>query len=800
METKHISDVPELMKQWNWQKNAEMGIVPENISIASKKKVFWKCHICGGEWETAPQYRKRNGCPYCANFKALPGFNDLQTLFPDIAAEWDMQKNNSLRPQNVTKGSGKKVWWICPKGHSYDMPIIGRVEGQKCPYCNNRRVLFGFNDLETLNPAISQTWHPILNNGLTPKEVTPGSKKQVWWKCEKGHEWSESVVQRCRSKGCPVCQNRRIIKGINDLATLRPELKMEWDNEKNVRSPEEYSCGSRAVVWWKCKKGHRWKAAISDRNRGNSCPKCAEERRVSFPEKAVLYYVEKVFTDVKANYKPEWLGLQELDIYIPEYKIAIEYDGIYGHSKLSGNKRDEKKNIICQENSIILIRVREPGCMQLNTDSINYIMESPKDIEKAIQFVLQKLNELTNVNTLEIQSDINILRDSTEIYSLIEYTEKENSLKNKAPEIAALWHPVRNGTLLPESVSVASSKKVWWYGKCGHEWQGSVAYEVLSGKCPYCTGKRILKGFNDLASQRPEIAQQWDYRKNVEHKPENVTVGSGKSVWWICEKGHEWKAAICSRTRKDKKCGCPICSNHKLLAGYNDVRSNEELLKNWDYERNEVSPKNVCIGTAKQFYWKCHECGYQWKDKVISQRSGKGCPCCNKKKRVKAVQKTYIRKAGGSLAELYPQLLSEWDWDANNDLNPYEIVPGYGKHIWWNCSVCGNKWKATGIMRTRRNSTGCPVCARKKQAKSRQKTFLQSGVKTLNQTNPELVVEWNYEKNGDLNPEFITAGSGKSVWWKCKNCGYEWQAEVVERVRGRRKCKRCKNNTELKKD
>lgn len=394
METKHISDVPELMKQWNWQKNTEMGIVPENISIASKKKVFWKCHICGGEWETAPQYRKRNGCPYCANFKALPGFNDLQTLFPDIAAEWDMQKNNSLRPQNVTKGSGKKVWWICPKGHSYDMPIICRVEGQKCPYCNNRRVLFGFNDLETLNPAISQTWHPILNNGLTPKEVTPGSKKQVWWKCEKGHEWSESVVQRCRSKGCPVCQNRRIIKGINDLATLRPELKMEWDNEKNVRSPEEYSCGSRAVVWWKCKKGHRWKAAISDRNRGNSCPKCAEERRVSFPEKAVLYYVEKVFTDVKANYKPEWLGLQELDIYIPEYKIAIEYDGIYGHSKLSGNKRDEKKNIICQENSIILIRVREPGCMQLNTDSINYIMESPKDIEKAIQFVLQKLNEI----------------------------------------------------------------------------------------------------------------------------------------------------------------------------------------------------------------------------------------------------------------------------------------------------------------------------------------------------------------------------------------------------------------------
>lgn len=793
MKLKYIIDIPKLMIDWNWTKNAAVGIIPTDISVGSKKKVFWKCHICGGEWETAPQYRKKSGCPYCVNFKALPGFNDLQTLFPDIAAEWDIKKNKSLYPQNVTKGSAKKVWWICPKGHSYDMSVICRVKGQNCPYCNNRRVLVGFNDLQTLEPEIAQSWHPFFNGNLTPKDVIPGTKKRIWWQCSKGHEWQASVAQRCKSKGCPICQNRRIISKVNDLITVCPELEKEWDYERNTEKPEKYSSGSRAIVWWKCSKGHSWKAAISDRSRGYNCPKCSEERRVSFPEKAILYYVQKVFCDVEANYRSKWLGTQELDIYIPKYKIAIEYDGVYGHSKPEGNKRDEKKNLLCQKNNVLLIRIREPGCLELNNFSINYIMDSSRHLEKAIQFVLYKLRELAGVDTLNVQADINIQKDRSEIYSLIEYVEKENSLKNKAPGIAALWHPVKNKTLTPELVSVASSKKVWWLGKCGHEWQTPVAYEVLSGgKCPYCSGKRILKGFNDFESQKPALAKQWNYLRNGNIKPDEVTVGSGKRVWWMCENGHEWQATIVSRTREKQNCGCPICSNRQVLTGYNDIASDPKLLKDWDYEKNEISPKSVCVSTEKKYYWKCHKCGYQWIDEVTRQRQGKGCPCCNKKKRSKMVQKTYIQKAGGSLAELFPQLLSEWEWELNGDLSPYEIVPGYGKRIWWKCKVCENKWEATGIMRTRsKHPTGCPVCGRIKQAKARQITLLKSGVKPLSETHPELTAEWIYEKNGDLHPEFITAGSGKDVWWKCMKCGNEWKAPVCERTRGRRKCRQC---------
>ena len=711
---------------------------------------------------------------------------------PNLALEWDKEKNSPLLPTDVTKGSGKKVWWKCPVGHSYNMSVVCRVRGQNCPYCNNRRVLAGYNDLQILKPEIAKTWHPKLNGELTPMDVGPGMKKKIWWQCEKGHEWQSSVEQRCKSKGCPVCQNRRIIGGMNDLATIHPELKSEWNYEKNEGRPEDFSCGSRAIVWWKCKKGHSWKASISDRSRGYGCPKCSEERRVSFPEKAILYYVRKIFKDVRANDRPEWLNQQELDIYIPQYKIAVEYDGVYGHCKLEGQKRDEKKNRLCIENDVALIRVREPLCPSLNTYSVNYVMNSDQELEEAIQLVLLKLEELTGVVTLKTRSDIDILRDTTEIYALIEYEEKENSLKNKAPNIAALWHPVRNGSLKPEFVSVMSSKKVWWLGRCGHEWQSPVTYEVLSGKCPYCTGKRILKGFNDLASQKPEIARQWNYARNFGVKPGEVTVGSGKRVWWICEKNHEWQATVVSRTREKLGCGCPICSNHQLLTGYNDVASDIELLKNWDYEKNEELPEKICISSSTKVYWKCWKCGYQWENKVNSQKRGKGCPACNKKERSRAVQLTYMKRTGGSLAERYPQLFDEWDWEANGDLTPYEIIPGYGKHVWWKCKECGNSWKATGIMRTRSDKpTGCPICGRVKQAKTRQMTLLKSGVKSLDQTHPELISEWSYIKNIDITPDFVTAGSGKQVWWKCKQCGYEWQAAVCERTRGRGKCKQC---------
>jgi len=141
----------------------------------------------------------------------MPGENDLATLFPDIAAQWDTERNESLRPDQVTSFSNRKVWWRCTLGHEWQAVVAARVvENSGCPYCAGRRVLAGFNDLATLHPKIAAQWDDTLNGTLTPEMVTPGSHKRVWWRCSEGHVWRAAVYSRTGKQkcGCPVCAGK----------------------------------------------------------------------------------------------------------------------------------------------------------------------------------------------------------------------------------------------------------------------------------------------------------------------------------------------------------------------------------------------------------------------------------------------------------------------------------------------------------------------------------------------------------------------------------------------------------------
>lgn len=131
------------------------------------------------------------------------------------------------------------------------------------------------------------------------------------------------------------------------------------------------------------------------------------------------------------------------------------------------------------------------------------------------------------------------------------------SLSSYNPELASEWHPTKNGSLKPTMVSRGSKRKVWWIGKCGHEWEAEI-YSRASGRgCPYCSGKRVLEGFNDLASQVPNLVTEWDFEKNGILKPNTVTVGSHKEIWWKCSIcGYEWKATVKSRVNGTR---CPAC-------------------------------------------------------------------------------------------------------------------------------------------------------------------------------------------------------------------------------------------------
>lgn len=338
----------------------------------------------------------------------------------ELLHQWHPTKNGALTPHDVSYGSQKKVWWRCEKGHEWQAAIYTRTNGSGCPYCAGKRACPGENDLASQRPDIAAQWHPTKNGSVTPADVLVGSNHRAWWKCEKGHEWQAAVRSRTSGAGCPVCTNRKLCIGENDLATTHPNIAAQWHQTKNSSlTPQDLVAGSWKKVWWKCEKGHEWQAAVSSRTRGNAgCPVCA------------------------------------------------------GREVVAG----------------------------------------------------------------------------------------DNDLATYFPLVAAQWHPTQNGTLRPEQVSPFSNRKVWWKCALGHSYAALISARTIEGAgCPYCAGRKVLAGFNDLATVAPEIAAQWHPTLNGMYTPQMVTAGSHKKVWWQCPEGHVWKAVIYSRTRT-KKCGCPVCA------------------------------------------------------------------------------------------------------------------------------------------------------------------------------------------------------------------------------------------------
>ena len=121
-------------------------------------------------------------------------------------------------------------------------------------------------------------------------------------------------------------------------------------------------------------------------------------------------------------------------------------------------------------------------------------------------------------------------------------------------ELLKQWSNDHNDGLQPKDVACGSHRKVWWRCERGHEWKSAVYTRTgQDSGCPYCTNRKVLKGFNDLASLYPELAKQWHHEKNGLIQPDQVTCGSHQKVWWQkvwwrCEKGHEWQALIGSRS------------------------------------------------------------------------------------------------------------------------------------------------------------------------------------------------------------------------------------------------------------
>ena len=244
----------------------------------------------------------------------------------------------------------------------------------------------------------------------------------------------------------------------------------------------------------------------------------------------------------------------EIDIFIPSVRIGIEYDGAAFHNSQISYENEKLKYSICREKKVILFRIRE--FVRNNENEIcDFCLHIPhrhtdNDLSKIIQELLQKIG-----NKREC---IDVEKDKQQIQSSYLSVLKESSIAIARPDLAREWHPYRNGTLTPDMFSKSSGDKVWWKCSNDHEWCATISSRYKGNNCPYCSGKKILSGYNDFATKNPKLIKEWDYNKNI-IKPNTIAESYKERIWWKCSKcGYEWQAKIISRIRGAK---CPYCKS-----------------------------------------------------------------------------------------------------------------------------------------------------------------------------------------------------------------------------------------------
>lgn len=501
-----------------------------------------------------------------------------------------------------------------------------------------------------------EEWDYKNNNPFTPDNTTYGSGRDIHWRCRKcGHTWTAKVYTRTGKKihGCSKCginlqrENRvkNTIEAGQSFGDRYPELATEWDYDKNNGIlPNQITC-SETKYWWVCPKGHEYHASPRYRIAGHGCNICSKELSTSFPEQAIYYYIKKVY-ECENRFL---MDRKEIDIYIPELKTGIEYDGMRYHSSKSAIEKEKRKNVFFASKGIRLIRVKESKEKNCIEDDTVYIVPTPKN--QNIDFVIKQIFELLGTEKKLIPT-INVDVERNQIYASYLQLEKKNSISKKCPDLLLDWNKEKNGKLNPEYISYASEKRIWWKcSKCGYEWSATVASRSAGNGCAACAGQVLIPGKNDLASCVPELLDEWDYEKNQNISPTQVPVRANKRVWWKCSIcGAGWQAYINNRTRKLSLRGCPDCARKEMqrerdknyLEKVGSLAQNHpELLDEWDYDKNELDPNLVTSRSGKPAFWICKTCGHKWCTVISNRTAGHGCKICRSRA---AAKRRYSKK------------------------------------------------------------------------------------------------------------------------------------------------------------
>lgn len=508
-----------------------VGWDPSTLTAGSNKKVSWICPK-GHKWQCViyDRINKSIDCQVCANRIVLKGFNDLLTTHPKLAQEafgWD--------PTKFHKGMAKRVSWRCKKKHKWDALITSRTfQNQGCPYCSNKKILKGFNDLKTTHPNLAKE-----AIGWDPTKISYGSSKKFTWTCNKKHKWIATVAARSRKNGteCPICQNRKLQTNFNDLKTLYPKIANEaygWD-------PTQVLVGSGALKQWKCSKGHIYKMRVSAKtNRGSGCSVCTGK------------VIHSGFNDLATKFPTianEAHGWDPKKV-MPGSHVKLKWKCSKGHLfEMAPHSRTTQDQgcKYCSGRAVL------KGFNDLKTTHPNLAKESymwdPNKVSAGSHKKLAwkcKLGHIFSVSPNQRTSNTS----NCPFCGNKKLLKGFNDLSTTHPDIAKQaygWDPTK--------IIGGSTMRLKWTCSKSHIWESS-SINRISNKtgCPICENQLLLTGYNDLQTTHPELSKEahmWD--------PTKVISGSKKRYKWKCDNGHIWIAPVGARSGKSST-GCPSCS------------------------------------------------------------------------------------------------------------------------------------------------------------------------------------------------------------------------------------------------
>ena len=349
----------------------------------------------------------------------------------------------------------------------------------------------------------------------------------------------------------------------------------------------------------------------------------------------------------------------------------------------------------------------------------------------------------------------------------------ENNLVTCHPQVKKWWDYDKNAPAFPEEYTLFSPKRAYFKcPDCGTEtyrricdafFQADTHDKPILFNCPYCAGKRPIKGSTSLAALYPEIAAECISDVDTD----NILPTALSRLQWKCKDcGGEWFSLV---TYRVNGLGCPYCEgrpiNQRANPGVDSLDVvNPALAAEWSPE-NDLSPHKVLATSSYIVAWRCPTCHGDYKARIRDRKVGDdSCPYCEGRR---------VKPGFNSLDVVNPELAAEWS--PVNEMSPREALATSSRTVVWRCPTCHGDYNAR-IKDREVSDDSCPYCKEIKPL---------PGYNTFATKHPQLIKqEWAFNENMLIgaDPDKILDTNVQKAWWKCPSCQHLYLMSAKDRL------------------